>query len=159
MGLTTDPRDPALGRGVDDEPVPQQEKYLILSDEERAKGFVRPVRRSYRHVGPPGPRHPLRELTEDELERYTSYGYVKFEAYPGGGDSAATGRFWTQPQLDAVGKGCGVVTTMAEELAETYARDPDFYGATYCVNCRMHRPVGPAGEFVWDDGSNARVGT
>ena len=26
-----------------------QEKYLVLSDEERAKGFIRPVRRSYIH--------------------------------------------------------------------------------------------------------------
>lgn len=51
MPITTDPNDPRLGHGVDDEPVPQQEVYLVLSDEERAKGFVRPVRRSYKHVG------------------------------------------------------------------------------------------------------------
>jgi hypothetical protein len=25
---------------------------------------------------------------------------------------------------------CGTLTTMAERLAETYARDPKFYGAT-----------------------------
>lgn len=29
----------------------QQCEYLILSDEERAKGFVRPVRLAYMHVG------------------------------------------------------------------------------------------------------------
>lgn len=27
-----------------------QETYLVLTDEERAQGFVRPVRRSYRHL-------------------------------------------------------------------------------------------------------------
>ena len=43
---TTDPTDPRLGRGVDDEPRPQQETYLVLSDEEKAKG----VRRTYRHT-------------------------------------------------------------------------------------------------------------
>lgn len=28
----------------------QQQGYVVLADEERAKGFVRPVRRSYRHM-------------------------------------------------------------------------------------------------------------
>jgi hypothetical protein len=93
MGLTTDPDDPRVGRGVDDEPVPQHDTYLVLSDEERAKGFVRPVRRTYKHTG-----------------------------------------------------GCGALTTMGIALAETYARQPTFYGATYCVGCGMHRPVA---EFVW----------
>lgn len=40
-----------------------------------------------------------------------------------------------------------VVTRMGESLSSTYARDPKFYGATFCVACQMHRPVG---EFVWD---------
>lgn len=52
---------------------------------------------------------------------------------------------------------CGTVTTMDRKIAETYAREPFFYGATYCVRCSMHRPVGAEGEFVWDDGS--KVGT
>jgi len=52
---------------------------------------------------------------------------------------------------------CGAETRMGLRLAEAYARDPRFYGATYCVNCRMHRPVGAEGEFVWNDGS--KVGT
>lgn len=96
MSLTTDQNDPRLGYGSDDTPVPQNEVYLVLSDEERAKGFVRPVRASYTH------------------------------------------------------KTCGTVTTMGQALAETYARDPKFYGATYCVACAMHRPVD---EFTWVDGS------
>jgi hypothetical protein len=35
---------------------------------------------------------------------------------------------------------------MGRALSETYARDPHFYGATYCVHCSMHRPVA---EFRW----------
>jgi hypothetical protein len=41
---------------------------------------------------------------------------------------------------------CGTVTTMGRALSETYARDPSFYGATFCVNCNAHYPVA---EFVW----------
>ena len=51
MSLTSDPADPRLGRGVDTEPTAQHEVYLVLSEEERTKGFVRPLRRSYVHVG------------------------------------------------------------------------------------------------------------
>ena|SRR5687768_6755723 len=105
MGLTDDPKDPRLGHGVDHERVPQNDVYLVLSDEERAKGFVRPVRHAYIHTK------------------------------------------------------CGSVSTMGTALAETYARDPKFYGATFCVACSMHRPVGPEGEFIWDDGSGQKVGT
>lgn len=47
--LTTDRSDPRLGHGSDEKPVPQQKAYLILSDEERAKGFTRPFRDCYRH--------------------------------------------------------------------------------------------------------------
>jgi hypothetical protein len=35
-------------------------------------------------------------------------------------------------------------------LSETYARNPKFYGATYCVECQAHFPVG---EFKWEDGT------
>lgn len=100
MSLTTDPNHPDLTRGVDSVPVPQAKTYLVLSDEERAKGFVRPYRDTYAHMECPTP------------------GIIKGHA----------------------------VTTMGRALSETYARDPKFYGATYCVYCRMHRPVG---EFTW----------
>jgi hypothetical protein len=93
MGYTTDRNDPRLGYGVDDGPVDQHEVYLILSEEERAKGFVRPLRRRYVHST------------------------------------------------------CGTVTSMGLPLCETYARDPKFYGATYCVGCHQHYPVG---EFHWE---------
>lgn len=99
MTHTTDPTDPRLGHGPDDEPVPQNEAYLVASAAERAKGFVRPVRQTYTHLV------------------------------------------------------CGVATTMSLAIAETYARDPHFYGSTYCVGCRKHLPVGVDGEFIWDDGS------
>ena len=149
MSLTDDPNDPRLTRGCDERPGPQAEVYLVLSEEERAKGFVRPVRRSYIHVGPAGWESALRDLTDAEKERYHGFGYVKFEAYPES-RFPVTGRFWTQAQLDAVGKGCGSETTMAQALAETYARDPKFYGSTYCCACKMHKPVS---EFRWEDGS------
>lgn len=100
-------------------PDGMQRNYLVLSEEERAKGFVRPVRTSYKHVGAPGSVHRLPEHFE--------------------------------------GNGCHTVTTMGRELAETYARQPDFYGGTFCVSCGTHLPVGADGEFVWLDGS--RVGT
>lgn len=160
MTLTTDPNDPRLGHGADQKPGPQNAVYLVLSNEERAKGFVRPLRRSYRHVGIPGPTYALRDLTEDELARYAELGYVKFEDYPQPrpDGSSTVGRFWTKRQLDAVGNGCGTVTTMGLALAETYARNPGFYGATYCCGCEMHRPVGRDGEFVWE-GTDERVGT
>lgn len=152
MSVTSDRNDPRLTRGDDETPVDQAEVYLVLSDEERAKGFVRPVRRSYVHVGNGGPQHPTRELTPDEHNRYDRFGYLIYEEYPAGGDSL--GRFWTRETLDAA-KACGALTTMGTELAETYARDPKFYGGTYCTGCRMHRPVA---EFVWD-GTTEVVGS
>lgn len=149
--LTTDRDDPRLGHGVDTERIPQHEAYLVLSDEERAKGFVRPVRRSYMHVGAPGPVHPLRDLTEEEQGRYDKFDYIKYEEYPEGSKERenAIGSYWTQARLDNIGKGCGTVTSMNQVIAETYARDPNFYGATYCCGCQQHLQVGRQGEFVW----------
>lgn len=47
---TTDSADPRLGRGADETPRPQNEVYLVLSEAERAKGFLRPVRDTYSHL-------------------------------------------------------------------------------------------------------------
>lgn len=96
MGTTSDPQDPRLTHGADDEPVEQAPVYLVLSEEERAQGFVRPLRLSYIHAA------------------------------------------------------CGEFTTMARSIAETYARNPGFYGSTYCTTCHKHRPLA---EFTWEDGS------
>lgn len=93
--LTTDPADPDLTRGVDTRPTEQAKKYLVLPEEERKKGFVRPFRDVYRH------------------------------------------------------RTCGSETMMGRALSETYARDPKFYGATWCMHCQMHKPVS---EFNWLDG-------
>lgn len=132
----------------------QQKGYVVLSADERKRGFVRPVRVSYRHVGPIGPKHPLRDLTAEEHRRYDQYGYLKYKEYPAG--NTICGRFWTAEMLER--KGCGAVTTMGIALAETYARKPDFYGGTFCCGCGSHFPVGAHGEFVWD-GTEERVGT
>lgn len=162
MKSTTDGKPPRPGFEDASAPAPvkdngQNEAYWILSEEERSKGFVRPVRRSYAHVGTPGPRFPLRDLTEEERERTSSENFVKFEVYPES-MSPAVGRYWTQTDLDKVGKGCGEVTTMSMVIAETYARKPDFYGSTFCCTCGKHLPVGAQGEFVWH-GTQERVGS
>ncbi|CAJ0698742.1 hypothetical protein [Ralstonia holmesii] len=147
MSLTTNPNDEGLKQV---RPDGQQSVYLVLSEEERAKGFVRPMRRSYVHVGA-RPTHPLRDLTSEELERYRQFGYVKFEPFPES-ESPVTGRFWTAAQLK---ERCNSVTTMGQSLAETYARDPKFYGGTFCCHCGAHFPVA---EFVWE-GTNEVVGS
>lgn len=82
----------------------QQRAYVVLSEDERKKGFIEPVRTKYVHLS------------------------------------------------------CGGVTTMARSIAETYARDPKFYGGTFCAHCKRHYPVGENGEFVWE-GTTAKVGT
>lgn len=150
MPLTTDPNDAALLRTRADG---QQETYLVLPEAEREKEWARPPRRAYKHVGA-RPTRPTRPLTEEETLRYAAFGYVCFEEYPPG-ESSMVGRYWTQKQLDS---GCGTVTTMGQALAETYARCPAYYQATFCRGCGKHLPVGEHGEFVWEpDGS--RVGT
>lgn len=129
-------------------PDGQYKDHWILSDAERAKGFVRPVRTKYRHVGV-RPKHPLRDLTEEEKQRYAAFGYEKFEAYPES-ESPTTGRYWTAKQLSS---GCGTSTTMPLKIAETYAAQPSAYGSTFCCGCGDYFPVGPDGEFEWEDGS------
>lgn len=99
--LTTNPNDPELGHGGDTEPGGMNKAYLVLNEEELAKGFVRPYRNRYVH------------------------------------------------------RACGGLTIMSDAIAATYARDPKFYGYTYCCHCQKHLPVG---QFIWDcDGEE--VGT
>jgi hypothetical protein len=50
---------------------------------------------------------------------------------------------------------CGASTSMGREIAETYARDNKYYGATFCVRCRDHFPLC---EFVWE-GTEELVGS
>lgn len=89
-------------------PNGQQKDYVVLTAEERAKGFVRPYRDAYRHSV------------------------------------------------------CGTITTMSRPIAETYARDPNFYTGTFCLRCGTHKPVGEDGEFTWyemDGTEGPKVGT
>ncbi len=102
MGITTDRNDPELS--LIDPENGQQMSYLVLSEEERKKGLVQPVRMSYNHSR------------------------------------------------------CGTVTTMNKAIAETYARNPGYYGGTYCAKCQAHFPVGADGEFTWV-GTDIKVGT
>lgn len=57
---------------------------------------------------------------------------------------------------------CGKITTMSRAIAETYARDQQFYTGTYCTTCCGHFPIGEDGEFVWyemDGTTGPKVGT
>lgn len=123
-----------------------QRGYVVLSDEERMKGFVKPVRSSYIHVGPPVAPSNLRDLTADEHKDYDQYGYVKFEPHTVPG-SSIVGKYWTQRELDRAGKQCGCETRMGQAIAETYARNPNFYNGTFCVGCQAHFPLN---EFSWE---------
>jgi hypothetical protein len=133
--LTTDRNDPDLGVTRSDG---QNKKYLVLSQEELAKGYVKPYRSAYIHDAVDAPKGPLRDLTAEEHERYDQYLYIKYEE--------GAERYWTQERLDRSKRKCGVVTTMGLQLSATYARDPKFYNATYCCGCGTHYPLN---EFHW----------
>ena len=88
QGKAPQPVDPATGMHKD---------YWVLSKEERAKGFIRPMRRTYIH--------------------------------------------------DI----CGKKTTMHVTIAETFARNPKFYGGSgFCATCKIHVPTI---ELTWEDGT------
>ena len=74
----------------------QNATHAVLSKEERAKGFVQPVRTKYIH------------------------------------------------------EKCGALTIAGQAISESYARQPDYYSATFCCSCQDYFPVGKDGEFVWD---------
>lgn len=135
--LTTDKNEPLLNEVGSNG---QNKAYLVLSEEEKAKGYIRPFRDTYKHVGQ-RPKYPTRELTEEEIARYSQYGYVLYEEYPEG--RAVSGMYWTKKRLKS---GCGTTTTMNKSIAETYAVNPKFYEATFCVACSKHFPTE---EFVW----------
>lgn len=52
-------------------------------------------------------------------------------------------------------KTCMTTTKMGQAIAETYARDPSFYGSTFCVCCKHHFPLD---QFFWE-GTNEQVGS
>jgi hypothetical protein len=159
MSLTTDPNSPCINKPKGD--GQQNECYLILSEEERAKGFIRPVRTNYIHVGKTPHYQELHKmLDEEERKEYPKYvAIMKVLSKEDG--SYLGGAYVTQKELDDWKSGertggCGTRTTMAREIAETYARNPKYYGSTWCMGCKKHIDVG---EFIWDDGSNEIVGS
>jgi hypothetical protein len=156
--LTTDKNDPELGHGIDSERIGQHSKYLVLSEEERNKGFVRPVRDSYIHVGRKERPGRVSLLTDKQKSEFNNE-YVAFLTYDKIEGNSLIGIFMTQHDLDTYTGdrmgGCGTKTKMNKTIAETYARDPKFYGATYCIGCFKHLDVN---EFVWE-GTNETVGS
>lgn len=109
---TTSGRPVDVVRAEQTESTGQHQDYIVLCPDERAKGFVRPFRNKYIHVGVGG-----HEIDPNDMSKH--------------------GR---------TGNACGAETSMGNALSETYARDPKFYGATFCVGCNKHLPVS---EFVW----------
>ena len=75
MGLTTDPKDPRLSHytGPED-PGPQAEVYLVLSDDELAKGFTRPFRDEYLHAKCGSKTHMGSKLSETYARSPGFYG-------------------------------------------------------------------------------------
>lgn len=144
MTITTDRKHPDINS---EENGQQNKAYLVLSEAERAKGFVRPVRRTYIHGGRK-PKYPLRDLTDEQKERYGETDWVAFEKYPENIGGSAVGQFWSQEDIGSQ-HGCGTATRMDQTIAETYARNPHFYGSTWCMSCKRHVPVR---ECQWEDG-------
>jgi hypothetical protein len=150
-GITTDPTHEKLGHGTDEEPVEQNEVYLVLSDEERAKGFVRPYRDAYIHNGNPATTYT--ELEKPEKSMVDSDPYVAIFDIKDAKGNHVGGRYVTQSEFQRYKKtgflgGCGGETKMNRAISETYATNPSFYGSTYCVHCKMHLPVA---EFTWTE--------
>ena len=160
MSFTTDPKDPKLKEGQKNE-TGQHEIYLVLSEEERAKGFVRPYRDAYVHVGKKLRYHSIDRIFEKPEKNETNgKSYVATLNIIGSEGSIIGASYVTQSELDAwkEGKligGCGTLTTMGRALSETYARNPEFYGATFCCGCNKHLPVD---EFIWA-GTSEKVGS
>lgn len=88
-----------------------QKGYVVLCATERAKGFVRPLRYRYLHIGKRIDGMDYRVITPEMARRIQANG------------------------------GCACHTSMSREIAETYARDPGFYVKTFCISCKQHLPL------------------
>lgn len=135
----------------------QQKAYVVLSEEERSKGFVRPLRRRYIHVGKP----ICAKIRKSRVQRLGGARFIctlqdkhdeecgewKSVSQPEGEEAKRTHTL--------VPVSCGELTMIKGSIAETYARDPKFYNETFCVSCRAYFLVE---EFVWND-TNERVGS
>ena len=164
MSETTDPNHEGVnkpkGKGE------QNEAYLVLSEEERAKGFIRPLYSAYIHVGKKLDTERMMAVDEywdlnpkvyDEERRkyYKKLGYKFF--IPATEEetkkSAVIGTYITEKMLET---GCNTSTKInSQGIIETYARDPKFYGSTWCTCCKAHVPND---ECVWVGSDGVRVG-
>jgi len=58
---------------------------------------------------------------------------------------------WVRPYRESyVHNTCGTQTRMPKACAETYAKNPKYYGSTFCCGCRTYFSVT---QFEWEDGS------
>lgn len=65
------------------------------------------------------------------------------------------GDFKKPIRIEYIHNECGETTRIGQYIAESFARDPDYYTKTFCVHCGDYYPVG---EFRWaEDGET--VGT
>lgn len=140
----------------------QNEAYLVLTEEEISKGFVRPLRSKYVHVGKKLNYKGIHRMLDPGERKEYDDKYVAIMTILVDEDGKFQGGpYVTQEELDAwkEGKeigGCGTETVISSrEIVETYARNPHFYGATFCCGCGKHLPVE---EFVWE-GTDERVGS
>jgi hypothetical protein len=126
----------------------QHKSYIVLCPDERAQGFVRPYRDRYKHVG----RAICGKYLHMEGNQTLGGRIDVCTMEPEHAGECIVFQSLSQPEAAAaqakglLSVGCGTVTTMGLALSETYARDPEFYGATFCTGCNKHLPVV---EFVW----------
>src|SRR5436190_21817549 len=124
----------------------QHKGYIVLCEDERKKGFVRPYRDAYKHIG-----RSVCGASVESDQRLGGTRRICDDPQGHDGEHGSVFRSVSQPEHADVLRthrlgGCGSVTTMGRALSETYARDPTFYGATFCVSCNKHLPVA---DFVW----------
>jgi len=149
---TTSGRPVDVVRSEQTEKVGQHKDYIVLCPDERAKGFIRPVRQDYIHVGQSicakGIPHSEPSFEAPKLGGNRNICLLPFEH-----EGECDGPFMNVSQHEHARLlqshrrgGCGTSTHMGLALSETYARDPKFYGSTFCCMCNRHLPVA---EFVW----------
>lgn len=61
----------------------------------------------------------------------------QYENYP----TIDEGEFRQKVRSVYIHEECGGTTTMKKELAESVARNPDYYSKTFCVTCEEYVPV------------------
>lgn len=148
---TTSGRPVGVVRSEQTEKTGQHKDYIVLCPDERAKGFIRPYRDAYRHVGRSVCGNIVNHGPSWEAPKLGGPRDICAQVYGHEGECSSPFLTVDQPEYAEIRRshrkgGCGKITTMGRALAETYARDPKFYGATFCVHCNRHLPVA---EFTW----------